>query len=91
VFIPSAFSPDGAGPARNNKFFVVAQGYIGYNLKLYNRWGELLFESKDPEKEPWDGTYKGEPAQQDVYMYYAKVIAFDGKEYEYSGTVTLIR
>ena len=91
VFIPSAFSPDGAGPERNNKLYVSAQGYIGYNLKIFNRWGEKLFESNHPENEPWDGTYQGEPAQQDVYMYIAKVIAFDGKEYEYSGTVTLIR
>jgi gliding motility-associated-like protein len=91
VFIPSAFSPDGAGPGRNNKFFVVAQGYIGYNLKIYNRWGEMLFESHDPEKEPWDGTYQNQPAQQDVYMYVAKVIAFDNQEYSYTGTVTLLR
>ena len=91
VFIPSAFSPDGAGPGRNNKFFVVAQGYIGYNMQIFNRWGERLFESNHPENEPWDGTYKGESVQMDVYMYYAKVIAFDGKEYEYSGTVSLIK
>ena len=91
VFIPSAFSPDGAGPGRNNKFYVVAQGYIGYNMQIFNRWGERLFESHHPENEPWDGTYKGEPVQMDVYMYYAKVIAFDGKEYEYSGTVSLIK
>ena len=91
VFIPSAFSPDGAGPDRNNKLFVSAQGYIDYNLKIFNRWGEKLFESKHPVDEQWDGTYQGEPAQQDVYMYVATVIAFDGKEYEYSGTVTLIR
>ena len=91
VFIPSAFSPDGAGPGRNNKMYVSAQGYIGYQLTIFNRWGEKLFVSNHPEDEPWDGTYQGEPAQQDVYMYVAKVIAFDGKEYEYSGTITLIR
>ena len=91
VYIPSAFSPDGAGPNINNKFFVSAQGYINFNLKIFNRWGEKLFESNHPESEPWDGTYQGEPVQQDVYMYYARVIGFDGEEYEYSGTVTLIR
>ena len=60
-------------------------------LKYSTDGGEKLFESKHPVDEQWDGTYQGEPAQQDVYMYVATVIAFDGKEYEYSGTVTLIR
>ena len=91
VFIPTAFSPDGAGPNSNNNLLVVAQGYIDYNLKIFNRWGEKLFESKHPVDEQWDGTYQGEPVQQGVYVYYAEVIAFDGELYKYSGTVTLLR
>jgi gliding motility-associated-like protein len=90
VYIPNAFSPEGSGPGRNEKFFVVADGIIDYHLRIFNRWGEQMWESKD-QYEGWDGTFKGEKCIQDVYVYYLNVIGFDGTPYEYSGTITLLR
>ena len=69
-------------------------GHVGFNLQIFNRWGELLFES-DKATEPqfgWDGTYSnGEIVQQDAYMYVCAVQGFDGETYEYKGSVTLLR
>ncbi|MDP2176870.1 MAG: gliding motility-associated C-terminal domain-containing protein, partial [Bacteroidota bacterium] len=61
-----------------------------YYVMLFNRWGEILWESTD-KFAGWDGTYRGEDAQQDVYIWHVKVTAYDGEEYQYEGTVTLLR
>jgi PKD repeat protein len=90
VYIPNAFSPDGAGPERNNRFYVTADGIIDYHLRIFNRWGEQMWESKD-QFEGWDGKFKGVDCIQDVYIYYLEVVGFDGTPYEYSGTITLLR
>jgi gliding motility-associated-like protein len=94
VFIPNAFTPNGAGPTEDNTFWVSVNGHVGFNLQIFNRWGELLFES-DKATEPlfgWDGTYNnGAIVQQDAYMYVCIVQGFDGETYEYKGTVTLLR
>jgi len=90
VYIPNAFSPNDFGPMRNNKFYVSAQGIIAFNVRVFNRWGEKMYESDDLE-EGWDGKHNNIDCQQDVYMYIVRVTGFDGKDYEYSGTVTLVR
>jgi gliding motility-associated-like protein len=91
VFIPNAFSPDGGGPATNDGWKpVVNDGVQTYYLQVFNRWGERLFETTDRDA-VWDGTYQNTPVQSDVYAYLLKVKSWDGDEYEYSGTVTLLR
>ncbi|MCK9453488.1 MAG: gliding motility-associated C-terminal domain-containing protein, partial [Bacteroidales bacterium] len=84
VYIPNAFSPNGFGPHLNNRFYVIAQGIIAFNVQLFNRWGEKLYESNNLE-EGWDGTFNGVDCKQDVYTYKVKVTGFDGKDYEYKG------
>ncbi len=107
VFIPNAFSPDGGGPGSNDGFrAVVNDGVKDYHLMIFNRWGEVIWETKDKTAE-WDGKYgringwdgdsktkgsdKREDVAQDVYAYYLKVVSWNGEEYKYTGTVTLIR
>ncbi|MBI1221985.1 MAG: T9SS type B sorting domain-containing protein [Bacteroidetes bacterium] len=90
VFIPNAFTPDRLGEALNNRFYVIGEGFESFEIEIFNRWGELLYHSTDI-KEGWDGNYKGQPAQQDVYMYVVKVISLNGKSFEYYGTITLLR
>jgi gliding motility-associated-like protein len=93
VFIPNAFTPNESGPFETNTFWVSVQGHVGFNLQVFNRWGEQVFES-DKATEPafgWDGNYKEELAQMDAYMYVCTVIGFDGETYEYKGSVTLLR
>ncbi|MCC6818760.1 MAG: gliding motility-associated C-terminal domain-containing protein, partial [Bacteroidia bacterium] len=90
VFVPTAFSPEGTGPKANNGFRAIVNGEKTFHIELYNRWGERLWETDD-KFESWDGKYKGEDAQQDVYAWFIKVTAYDGEEYTYEGTVTLLR
>lgn len=90
VFIPTSFTPNNIGKSENNRFFVVADGYETFEISIYNRWGELLYRS-DRIEEGWDGSYRAEPAQQDVYVYVVKFTANEGKPYEFYGTVTLLR
>jgi gliding motility-associated-like protein len=95
VFIPNAFTPGGigrvvTGPAENNTFKAVVSSISSYNLKVYNRWGQLMFETEKPE-EGWDGKFLGKDAQMDVYIYVLKVQSLTGKDYKYTGSVSLIR
>ncbi|MFM9944464.1 MAG: PKD domain-containing protein [Bacteroidia bacterium] len=90
VYIPNVFTPDGAGPLTNDKFRIVASGIYSYQLLIFNRWGEKIYESHNLNDQ-WDGIYKGELAQMDAYVYEVQVTSFSNKLYKYSGTVILAR
>jgi gliding motility-associated-like protein len=90
VYIPNAFTPNLYGPTRNNRFYVDAEGYETFEVFIFNRWGEKVYYSTDIT-EGWDGMFKGEFAQQDVYTYVVNVTSFAGESYTFSGTVTLLR
>lgn len=59
------------------------------NLQVYNRWGEVVFSTKDPTK-CWDGTFKGVSQPIGVFVYQVTAETICGKVYR-KGTVTLIR
>jgi gliding motility-associated-like protein len=89
IFIPNAFSPNGDG--LNDGFGVIGANIERLDMKIYNRWGELIFATNDVNKK-WDGTYKGTPQELGVYVYLIKAKVFgDSKEISQSGNVTLIR
>jgi gliding motility-associated-like protein len=90
VFVPTAFSPERTGPKSNNVFRPIVNGEKTYYVMLFNRWGEILWESYD-KFAGWDGTYRGEDAQQDVYIWHVKVTGADNVDYHYEGTVSLMR
>ncbi len=90
-YAPTAITPDHDG--RNDSFFV--QGYRfdpdEFKLIIYDRWGELIFET-DNLHESWNGIVKGRSeAQTAVYTWFAIYIDLDGHKYEKTGTVTVIR
>ena len=89
-YIPNAITPNGDG--LNDVFNVVGLGYADmYNLKIHNRWGELLFES-NKISEGWDGRFMGEIVQSGVYIYIVTFRDIGSKERVFtSGNVTLIR
>lgn len=91
VFAPNAFTPD--GDEYNNLWkVVVANGDLtSFNLKIFNRWGEILFESFDSET-GWDGTFNGVLVQDGMYTWKLslKDIRSDQK-IEYVGHVTMIK
>ncbi|RYY16909.1 MAG: PKD domain-containing protein, partial [Chitinophagaceae bacterium] len=95
VFIPNAFTPGGInkkelGPEENNRFKAVTSSISTYDMKVYNRWGQLMFHTTNPDK-GWDGKFNGADAQMDVYIYVLKVQSLSGKDYKYTGSVTLLR
>jgi len=96
LYYPSAFKP-GSSIVQNSVFKVVGNTMSlgGYLLQVYNRWGQLIFETEDPS-EGWDGTYEGNLAPLGTYAWKSVFQGFDvgdtpGSEFKYSGTVTLIR
>jgi gliding motility-associated-like protein len=62
---------------------------IGYDLKVFNRWGVLIFETHNVEK-PWNGYYKGKLCPQGVYVWYVEGKYENGKPYKQVGDVTLM-
>jgi gliding motility-associated-like protein len=90
VYIPNAFTPDQSGPSDNEGFRAIISGEKSMQLIIFNRWGEIMFETTDKDKK-WDGMYKGAPAQQDVYAYTLSAVSLNDEVYTYSGTITLIR
>jgi gliding motility-associated-like protein len=86
---PNVFSP--YAKISENKVFLpaVLDNVLEYHLMIFNRWGEMVFESFHQDI-GWDGTYKGKVAKQDVYMW--KVIGkyANGKSFMKTGDVTLL-
>ncbi|MBI1193111.1 MAG: T9SS type B sorting domain-containing protein [Bacteroidetes bacterium] len=85
----NAFSPNGDG--RNDEFVI---RYIGPQtvdrVRIYNRWGELLYETEDPEVH-WNGVFRGKLLDPGVYVYYLEGLCEDNKTFLHVGNVTLVR
>jgi gliding motility-associated-like protein len=64
LYIPNCFTPN--GDTRNDIFKAEASGITTFHMQIFNRWGEMVFESFDIN-DGWDGTYKSEQVQEDVY------------------------
>jgi gliding motility-associated-like protein len=89
VFIPSAFTPNGDG--RNDVFRPVVAGMKQFRfMRIYNRWGQLLFNSGSPGV-GWDGTFKGQKQPSGAYVYVIQAIDYTNKPYLKKGTFVLIR
>ncbi len=88
VFMPNAFMPEGV----NNLFkpitvYVEANTYL---FQIYNRWGQKLFETNNPN-DGWNGTHGGKADPQGAYVYFVQFVSSNGETYSKSGSVTLIR
>lgn len=87
--LPESFSPNGDGV--NDRIYVRGWGLKELQeWKIFNRWGELVYESADLE-EGWDGTHKGQPQNMDTYAYLVKALSFEDEELILEGFITLIR
>jgi gliding motility-associated-like protein len=90
VYVPSAFSPNKNG--RNDDFKPSLHNVrsTNYSFRIYNRWGEKLFETTNINAK-WDGTFKGEPCQQDVYIWTVNGEYINADLFAFRGTVTLLK
>src|SRR5690606_36075720 len=77
VTVPNTFSPNNDG--LNDVFYVKGTGLSNIErLRIYSRWGELMFESPDINI-GWDGTYNGVPVNSGVYVYYLEAVCLNGE------------
>ena len=89
LFVPNAFTPD----KQDNNIFLPYGVFVdrdGYFFQIYNRWGQVVFETEDVN-EGWDGTKNGGSANEGVYVYFIKFKNSKGEFFEKRGTVTLLR
>jgi gliding motility-associated-like protein len=86
--VPNAFSPNGDGV--NDVHFVEGKGITFMDIKIFNRWGQLVFRSTD-QKIGWDGRFNGKPQEMEVYVYSINVEFVDGTTMNKSGNITLLR
>jgi len=89
VVFPNVIKP--LSLIEQNRIFrpVVIDQVDEYHLMIFNRWGELIFESKNRDI-GWDGYHNGKQAKQDVYVWKLRGKYTNGKELNESGDVTLI-
>ena len=99
IEFPTAFTPNPNGASGgkydansldNDVFFPYLKGAKEYQLEIFNRWGELVFESNDYSY-GWDGYYKGNLCQSDVYVWKLNMTFKNGKSKLMTGDVTLLR
>jgi gliding motility-associated-like protein len=96
VLVPNAFSPNvtgssgGSSNGKNDVFLPLTRGVTEFELLVFNRWGELLFESQDTDR-GWDGYYNGKLCPQDVYMYKLTALYENGERVVRVGDINLIR
>jgi len=86
--VPNAFTPGRFG--QNAVVKVIGFGIAHMVWRIYNRWGQVVFQSDDPYI-GWDGTYRGVVQPMDVYAYTLEVDYSDGTHASKKGDITLIR
>jgi gliding motility-associated-like protein len=96
IHVPTAFSPN---DDKLNDQFKAISGFIHktdqdpnnrFELRIYNRWGQMVFESFDPDLS-WDGMFQGKKCESGLYVWNLKALGYDGVPHRLNGTVYLIR
>jgi gliding motility-associated-like protein len=88
LFVPNVFTPNGDGV--NDTFQPKGYGIVKYNLQVFDRWGEKLFETNDFTK-GWDGTVKTKTGKDEAFIWKIIVNNAQGKIKEYTGHVVLMK
>ncbi|HYI78328.1 MAG TPA: T9SS type B sorting domain-containing protein [Chryseolinea sp.] len=88
LFYPTAFTPNGDG--LNDLFNVFGQFIITFEMRIFNRWGEMMYVTDDLEK-GWDGTFKGSVMPEGTYVFRTTLTDQAGRTFDRSGTVVLLK
>ncbi|RYE21973.1 MAG: gliding motility-associated C-terminal domain-containing protein [Sphingobacteriales bacterium] len=88
LYIPNTFTPNGDG--KNDIFLAYGNAVSKFKMRVYNQWGEYLFESNSLDA-GWDGRYRGNLQPNGVYVYYVDVTFNSGAVKQFKGTITLLR
>src|SRR5690606_36009144 len=88
ITYPTAFTPNADG--LNDRFIVHARFVNGFQLSIFNRWGELIYITNDITQ-GWDGTADGKVMPEGTYTFRADLIDYLGREFIETGAVLLLR
>lgn len=88
IFIPSAFTPNGDG--KNDVFKVLGGNIREFDMKIFNRWGQMIFSSNHRTK-GWDGSFAGKEQPGGAYVYAISAVLKNGTVVNKKGTIMLIR
>jgi gliding motility-associated-like protein len=94
IFVPNTFSPNGDGS--NDVLYVRGKGLDRVkSLRIFNRWGQVVFEQQNfpvnSSMYGWNGTYKGNKALPDVYVYQIEIFCENSEIMRFEGNVALIQ
>ncbi len=92
LYVPNAFTPNNDGV--NDSFSGYGINISTYSMRIYNRWGELVYESNDLKK-GWNGRHHGlesnEVAPEDVYIWRIEAVFTTNQKVKYTGRVSLVK
>lgn len=92
INIPNAFTPDGDG---QNDYFLprqfLSRSLTAFKMSIYNRWGEVIYESSSINGRGWDGKFNEKEQPMGVYVYMIDATFDNGVSEHYTGNVTLLR
>jgi gliding motility-associated-like protein len=89
-FLPNVFTPNGDGANDDLELFGPKAGIVNLSFSVFDRWGEKVFESNDPNFK-WDGTYRDVMEKPGVFVYHLDITFNDGTSAHNRGSVTLLR
>jgi gliding motility-associated-like protein len=87
-YAPNAFTPDDG--RFNNYYGVSVIGATEFRFQIFNRWGELIYETTD-QYFKWDGTYNGHNVPDDVVVYKVQITDREYQIHDYEGMITILR
>ncbi len=90
-YAPNAFTPDGDEFNQSWKFYVSGIDEYNFELLIFNRWGEIIWETHDVNS-TWDGTYNGQPVTTGAYTWIARVkdVYTDAKK-TFNGAINILK
>ncbi len=90
--VPNSFTPNGDG--QNDYFFprqLLSKDVAGFKMQIMNRWGQLVYDTVNPNGRGWDGKYSNKEQPAGTYIYIIELIFSGGQKEKYTGNVTLLR
>jgi gliding motility-associated-like protein len=91
LYAPNTFTPDGDEHNQAWEFHISGIDIYDFNLKIFNRWGEVIWESNDPSVS-WDGTYNGKIVQNGIYTWFMECAdSVNDKRYNFEGHINVLK
>ena len=87
IFIPNTFTPN--NDEHNDFLQIFTDNVVSFDLEIYNRWGESVFNSKN-ENDLWDGTCENNVVPQGSYFYKIEFVGIDFEKYEKTGQINVL-